>query len=560
MLRSLSADDPRFKTVHFRDGLNLLIAETTPLSRRTESRNGAGKSSVIELLHFLLGSDATKHICTNKHLKDTTFRLEMDWPGQTEPLRISRTGNSPRRILLNPDIARSYVELQGTNLVGWRELIDQDLFGLPTEHRGVSGRALLSYLIRRESIDGFIDPTRWTSRAASSVDISTNLAYLLGQDWQPADRHRDINKRDSMRRELRKVAKDPAWGSLVGNAAELRGRTLVVKADLERLSRQVREFHVVPEYETLKQRADELTKSIQAMSNADIADQRNLEDVETALTSETDVDIGYLRPVFEEVEIMLPDHVQHRFSEVQSFHEAVIRNRRHYREDELRETRERLQERKEKRRVLGTEQQEILKQLSEGGALESLEILHRAVAAKEAELAALSQRIEALEDLEATTQDIKQARADLVQKMSRDLVERRQQEAEVSTLFLEYVRRLYGSERSAYLTFVATETGLRITPVIDHDASSGIGRMKIFCFDLAMAVVAHRYGRAPDFLVHDGYLYDGVDARQVAHALDLGAEVARDENMQYIVTMTPTMWPRPLHMDSTPTATPLNLG
>ena len=281
------------------------------------------------------------------------------------------------------------------------------------------------------------------------------------------------------------------------------------------------------------------------MSNADIADQRNLEDVETALTSETDVDIGYLRPVFEEVEIMLPDHVQHRFSEVQSFHEAVIRNRRHYREDELRETRERLQERK---------------QLSEGGALESLEILHRAVAAKEAELAALSQRIEALEDLEATTQDIKQARADLVQKMSRDLVERRQQEAEVSTLFLEYVRRLYGSERSAYLTFVATETGLRITPVIDHDASSGIGRMKIFCFDLAMAVVAHRYGRAPDFLVHDGYLYDGVDARQVAHALDLGAEVARDENMQYIVTMTPTMWPRPLHMDSTPTATPLNLG
>jgi len=61
--------------------------------------------------------------------------------------------------------------------------------------------------------------------------------------------------------------------------------------------------------------------------------------------------------------------------------------------------------------------------------------------------------------------------------------------------------------------------------------------MVIFCFDLTLAVIAHRSGRAPDFLVHDSHIFDGVDERQVRRALILAAEVADAEGLQYIVTM-----------------------
>ncbi|MEV7124982.1 DUF2326 domain-containing protein [Streptomyces sp. NPDC093260] len=81
--------------------------------------------------------------------------------------------------------------------------------------------------------------------------------------------------------------------------------------------------------------------------------------------------------------------------------------------------------------------------------------------------------------------------------------ERAARTSKATVPFSEFARRLYGSGRQAYLSFDAGPRSLRIVPHLDGDDSWGIGSMVIFCFDLTMAVVAHRHGRGPDFLVHD---------------------------------------------------------
>lgn len=43
--------------------------------------------------------------------------------------------------------------------------------------------------------------------------------------------------------------------------------------------------------------------------------------------------------------------------------------------------------------------------------------------------------------------------------------------------------------------------------------------------------------KRPRLLVHDSPLFDGVDERQVAKALLLGAEMAKKYDFQYIVTL-----------------------
>jgi uncharacterized protein YydD (DUF2326 family) len=121
--------------------------------------------------------------------------------------------------------------------------------------------------------------------------------------------------------------------------------------------------------------------------------------------------------------------------------------------------------------------------------------------------------------------------------MDRDIEDRRGFVDEATVLFSEFAQRLYGLDRTAYLRFEAGEKSLRIDPHIDSDSSAGISSMVIFCFDLTVSVLAHRAGRAPDFLVHDSHLFDGVDDRQLAAALTLAADVTAREGLQYIVTL-----------------------
>ena len=67
--------------------------------------------------------------------------------------------------------------------------------------------------------------------------------------------------------------------------------------------------------------------------------------------------------------------------------------------------------------------------------------------------------------------------------------------------------------------------------------SKGIKNMQIFCFDMMLMQVCAERKIGPGFLVHDSHLFDGVDGRQMIHALKVGAEMADEFGFQYIVTM-----------------------
>ncbi len=60
MISAVRANKPTFRTVRFQPGLNLILAERTKESTRKDSRNGLGKSTVLEIVQFCLGARATK--------------------------------------------------------------------------------------------------------------------------------------------------------------------------------------------------------------------------------------------------------------------------------------------------------------------------------------------------------------------------------------------------------------------------------------------------------------------------------------------------------------------
>jgi hypothetical protein len=108
--------------------------------------------------------------------------------------------------------------------------------------------------------------------------------------------------------------------------------------------------------------------------------------------------------------------------------------------------------------------------------------------------------------------------------------------------FEELSNALY--EKAGSLTVSATPNGPTVDVRIDAQRSKGITNMQIFCFDLMLAELVTKRGIGPGFLIHDSHLFDGVDERQVAKALQLGADHASAVGFQYIVTMNSDALPR----------------
>lgn len=540
MLRHLSSSDERFKEIVFKPGRNILIADKTDRSSGTDSRNGAGKSSIIEILHFLLGMRRlTGSVLENAALQPDGFALRLDWPGVPHGVTASRSLNKRARVALEPNVAAgaALVQTAGDATVPeWVTVIGRDLFGFPDEHSGISARTLLGLYVRRVSQHGMDDPVK-TFPTQSIAEATTNAAYLLGLDWRLAAGYQQLASRESLRKKLKAATKDPAFGLVVGTVSELRGQVAATTVRVRGLEEQVAAFRVVPEYERLQARADEVDARIRRTRAEDAADRRNLQDLQDALRDEREPEADYLRRAYQELGIVLPEAVLRRYEDVQTFHVSVLTNRRAYLEEEIAGTVGRLDARQAEREHLGEEQASLLRALHEGGALDAFTALQDRLSRARSELQTITTRFETAKQLEATQAEIKFERSRLQQEISRDLVEREQHIAEINILFQRFATALYGPGRDAYVDIAALDTSLRISPHIGGENSQGIGKMVTFCFDLTCAILAHRNGRGPDFLVHDSHLFDGVDERQVAEALKLAADVAAQEGLQYIVTM-----------------------
>ena len=87
-----------------------------------------------------------------------------------------------------------------------------------------------------------------------------------------------------------------------------------------------------------------------------------------------------------------------------------------------------------------------------------------------------------------------------------------------------------------------TGNGYQLGVDIQKSGSEGVGKMKIFCYDL-MLVELMRERKGVDFLLHDSGIYDGVDSRQRALALEHAHKRAVAKGFQYICFLNSDMIP-----------------
>ncbi len=184
---------------------------------------------------------------------------------------------------------------------------------------------------------------------------------------------------------------------------------------------------------------------------------------------------------------------------------------------------------------------QIMEILSSHGALDQYNKIQQELNRAQSAVEELRRNYELSEKIETTDADLSIDRKQLYRRLLNDHKEQNETLSEAIISFEDLSGEL--SEREGSLTIKATEKGPEFEIEVESRRSRGITNMQIFCFDMMLIILCQKKGIGPGFLIHDSHLFDGMDSRQIAKALEIGARIAEEYNFQYIVTMNSDMVP-----------------
>ena len=535
MIKSIFSSLTSFKDLDFTPGLNVLVAQKESGATDKQTRNRAGKTSLVETIHFLTGSKADKgSLFRSSALVNESFGMAFNLGSET--ITVERSGHQKAKMQVEgAAVLKGKTQISNSE---WIELLGEKMFGLHTlpagDGRAPTFRSLFAYFVRRQLSGAFTTPEKQATMQQAG-DYQVALLFLLGLEWKIASDWQKVRDREKTLQAIKKAAGAGTFGGVIGKASDLRTQVTVSEAALNKMRKHLADFRVLPEYAQMEAEADRLTSRINALSNGNIIDIATIRDLEQAMSSEAPPPLDQLERIYAEAGVTLPGLAVKRYDEVRSFHESVVRNRRDYLAEELVAAKLRVETREQEKQGLVARRAEIMIVLETHGALDQFSKLQAAAARKEAEVESLRQRFEAAEQLEGTKNELEIERNRLTLRLRRDFAEQKDRLSEAILAFEETSKRLYESAGS--MTVEETDNGPIFQFPMQGSRSKGIKNMQIFCFDMMLMRLCAKRGIGPGFLVHDSHLFDGVDGRQVVSALKVGAETASELGFQYIVTM-----------------------
>ena len=550
MIHRITANKPSFHTVEFTPGLNVILADRTETSTQKDTRNGLGKSTLIDIIDFCLGSNVRKgQGLSIEQLQDWEFTLEITLAGNR--VKVTRAIKSPNRLYIEGPTTgwveeSDHGDLFGgrrSNLDRWRAFLGLALFGLhsnyDTRHRP-SFRSLISYFIRRGTA-AYIDPFSHTPHQPI-WDRQLHIAFLLSLNWENASKWQELKDQENSINAINDAIKSGAMEGAKGSVGELETECVQLESQLKRESDALEGFKVHPQYETIQNDADRITEIIHNLTNQNIIDQRRLSRYKESVEAETPPPNIAIDNIYEESGVIFPELVRRTLTEAKEFHSKIIENRRAFLETEIRRIESKIRLQNEEIRRLTDERADLLRILETHGALQELAKLQERIIEIRGNLEQKRIRLEEIKDRTSRKRNINIAKAELTKIAELDHQERRDIWSVPVHLFNNNSQALY--EVAGDLVINIAETGFKYNVKINKSGSEGIEKMKIFCFDLMLLQIMSKQNNKLNFLIHDSILYDSVDSRQRALALEHASKVSSANNAQYICTLNSDMVPR----------------
>lgn len=535
-LISLKANKDHFRTVEFRDGLNVVLAERTEVSKDTDSRNGVGKTTLFQIIDFCLGGRVSKGDSLEKlQGSDWEFTLQLAFEDDRQ-LAVTRALDDSGSIRLLGDVAELNVGDASPTSIGpkaWTGWLGARCFQLPTD--AVRGeydptfRRLFGHFLRFRA-EAYVSPFETFGKQPPHQTQADN-SFLLGLDWRLATEWQRWKDRGKALGVLGKSNLDEL-GERLG---ELESQRVRSEAQRRRLAEQIENFEVLPEYRDVERRANDITGQMQALANAITVNSRLLDLYRAQLATENSDDTAAVLSTFEEAGVVFGDALTRSVEAIVAFHAEVAKNRRDYLAAEVsRVEREQVEKREELER-LEAQRRRDLQLLETHGALDDFAQLQQRLGSAAAATEAHTHQIEELREIRKGKAALKVAQVDLQQRTALDVEQRMPTIAGILEDFSETFEEAYGE--AADLVVDVGEAGYQFRVSLPRQGSHGVGKIGVFAYDLAITNVWAGQGQGTGFLAHDSVIFDGVDERQKSAAISRALRSAESNGFQYLLTI-----------------------
>lgn len=373
------------------------------------------------------------------------------------------------------------------------------------------------------------------------MDRQVNTAFLLGLNWEHARRWQQLKDRETELKSLEKTLKTGVAAEILGTRGHLEGARVRLLRAIAKDQDALQSFQVHHMYRDIEEESTRLTFEIKDLRNRNVVDNGMLELFLESIAQEQPAEALRIEELYKEAGVVLPDSVVKRLEDVKEFHEQVLQNRRAFLESEVARLNAAVSQRNVTIGSLDDRRAEYMSTLQNFGALDDYNRLQQLLSEKQSELEDIDRRIALSSQLEHEESAVRIEKERLRIDARADLSEQRQTWENEIALYNANSEALY--ETPGELVIDLRDTGFRFDVIIERSGSQGIDHMKVFCYDLMLAQLwSHREAR-PGFLIHDSLIFDGVDERQRARAIQLAAQESAMYGFQYICCLNSDMIP-----------------
>lgn len=545
MLYKLHANKASFKPIEFKQGLNLIVAERTADSDAKNSCNAVGKTTLIEIIDFCLGSNFGKKSKLNApELEDWSFTL--DFEVSAFRCEATRFISDPNKIYIHTTDKHIPFEVKEdkekslyVDIEKWRSYLGKAYFNLD-ESKYISFRSIISFFIRKK--DAYQSPFKAILNE-NAAQTKVRNAFVLNLLWQDSLKLSDAENKITQKNKIVTYLKEK-----VGTSGKIVSKIASLSATIERLSKDIDDFNVLPEYEDVQKIADSLTYEIQNLVNRNIFLKKKLKEYLKSTENESvDENVDLIKAVYAEAEIVFSDKILQTLNSAIEFHKEIVENRKNFLSAEILKIKNEIENNEQLIKEKSDERTDKMKILQSHGALSEYSRLQDTKTKYITELESLNRELDDWKEAGNTLGELKKFKNVLSSQIENDIISNENLREEI-VIFKENSMKLYnntGDNDKVGILVVEQNRNKNYDFKIDRGSSSeGLTRMDVFCYDLMLLEMFKKnVPNGIDFLIHDSTLYDPVDSRQRAKAIELAREKTEKLNAQYIFTLNSDQLP-----------------